>query len=93
MAQAGDSTGYWRKTLQITGLLGALWLVVTLAVPWFAQGLPGRLLGFPFGYWLAAQGALLVFLGVVWVYALWMERLDAQHSEPAPTDDAQHAGR
>ncbi len=39
--------------------------------------------GWPFGVWAAAQGALLVFCAIVWVYALAMDRLDAEHGRPA----------
>ena len=34
------------------------------------------LFGFPLGYYMAAQGALLVYLAIVGAYALYMERLE-----------------
>ena len=58
------------------GLLG-VWLAVNLMVPWFARDLNAlRLWGFPLGYWLAAEGALLVYLLIIVVYAVAMDRLE-----------------
>jgi putative solute:sodium symporter small subunit len=33
--------------------------------------------GWPFSFWVAAQGALLVFLAIIGVYAWVMNRMDA----------------
>jgi putative solute:sodium symporter small subunit len=38
------------------------------------------------GFWMAAQGSVLVFLIIVWVYALWVNHWEQQtiglHVEP-----------
>ncbi len=68
---------YWRLTLLLTGLLLAVWFVVTFVVGWFAWGLQGlSVLGFPLPFYMAAQGAPLVFVAMVWLYAHIMEKLD-----------------
>lgn len=86
----------WRQTRRLTfGLLG-VWLVVSLAVPWFARDLAGwRGLGFPLGYWLAAEGALAAFLIVIVIYVVAMDRLEDSHrqtacmpAQPAPTSSS-----
>jgi putative solute:sodium symporter small subunit len=85
---------FWGRTKRLTLALGALWLLVNLAVPWFARELNAvRLFGFPLGYWLAAQGALFVYLAIIVVYALAMDRyeasyLAAQSDAAAAPDDA-----
>jgi putative solute:sodium symporter small subunit len=69
---------FWLQTRRLTaGLLG-LWLLVNFAVPWFARQL-NSLHGFGFsaGYWLAAEGALLLYLAIIVVYVLRMERLES----------------
>ena len=68
---------YWRRVRALTvGLLG-LWLLVALGSPWFAGELSHWHLGhFPFGFWLNAQGAILVFVALVTVYAWVMDHLD-----------------
>jgi putative solute:sodium symporter small subunit len=38
-----------------------------------------RLGGFPLGFWFAQQGAIVVFILLILVYAIAMNRLDARH--------------
>ena len=35
--------------------------------------------GFPLGFWFAQQGSILVFVALILVYAVVMERLDRRH--------------
>jgi putative solute:sodium symporter small subunit len=39
--------------------------------------LPGT--GFPLGFWFAQQGSIYVFIVLILVYAVRMDRLDEQH--------------
>lgn len=69
---------FWLKTRRWTLGLLAAWLLVNLAVPWFARELDRyTFLGFPLGYWLAAEGALFVYVLLIAVYVLVMDRLEA----------------
>lgn len=73
---------FWSRTRKLTWWLLAAWLLVSLAVPWFARDLdPIRAFGFPLGHWLAAQGALLLFLVIVVVDVVVMERLESRYLE------------
>ena len=36
-------------------------------------------LGFPLGFYNAAQGALIVYVLIIWYYARHMNRLDQEH--------------
>lgn len=74
---------HWRRVLALTSLLAAAWAGAAVLLPWFAHRLPARVGGFPLGYWLVAQGALLIFLAIVVGYALAMERLDARYRREA----------
>ncbi len=71
---------YWRKNLRITGVLLAIWFVVTYGVGYFARDLNFSFFGWPFSFWVAAQGALLVYMGIIWYYARTMNRLDQEHN-------------
>ena len=85
---------FWRRTKRLTLGLGAVWLVVNLTVPWFARELNAlHIFGFPLGYWLAAQGTLFVYLTIIAVYALAMDRLEAGYlaAERALVADAEKA--
>ena len=71
---------YWRKNLALTTLLLLIWFVVTFVASYFARELNGLVfLGFPFGFYMAAQGALIVYVLIVWYYARTMNRLDQEY--------------
>ena len=85
----------WHQTRQLTAALLLVWLVVCLAGAWFALGLNSvTLLGFPLGFWVAAQGALLAFLLIIVVYVVCMERLEARYQREmqASTDTPPEGG-
>ena len=67
---------YWRKNLRITAVLLAVWFVVTFVATFFARDLRFNFFGWPFSFWLAGQGALLVYLALIGFYAWFMNRLD-----------------
>ena len=79
MAGADAARLRWRRSQRITAGLLAVWFAVTFGVTYFARTLSGIVFGWPFSFWVAAQGALIVFLLLVCLYARWMARLDAEH--------------
>lgn len=78
---------YWRKNLAVTALLLAIWFVVTFVASFYARELNAiSLFGFPLGFYMGAQGSLLVYLLIIWFYARYMNRLDAEYGV-APGDE------
>jgi putative solute:sodium symporter small subunit len=69
----------WRACLRLTAWLLAIGAAVTFGVAFVARDLSGDVLGWPFSFWVAAQGAPIVYLVLVVVYARAMRRLDARH--------------
>lgn len=67
---------YWQKNLRITSILLAIWFVVTFVVAYYARELNFTFFGWPFSFWVAAQGALIVYVLIIWFYARYMNRLD-----------------
>lgn len=71
---------YWRKNLRITALLLLLWFVVTFGGSYFARELNSIvILGFPLGFYLEAQGALVVYVLIILFYFLHMNSLDKEY--------------
>ena len=70
---------YWSKNLLITGILLAIWFLVTFGVGYFARDLDFKFFGWPFSFWVAAQGALIVYVLIIWYYAHFMNKLDQEH--------------
>jgi putative solute:sodium symporter small subunit len=82
---------HWRRTRRLTAGLLAVWFVVGFVVTWFARDLDFPFFGWPFSFWVAAQGGMLVFVALLVVYAAWMARLDrrlADETDVKPTPRA-----
>lgn len=70
---------YWRKNLLVTALLLVIWAVVTFGVSYFARDLNFSFFGWPFSFWMGAQGALVIYGLIIAFYAWYMNRLDIEH--------------
>ena len=66
----------WHASQRITAALLAIWFGVTFGVAFYARELGGMFLGWPFSFWVAAQGAPLVYVVLTWAYAWMTHRLD-----------------
>lgn len=69
----------WRTCLALTAGLMLVGAGVTFGVAWYARALDGPLFGWPLSFWIAAQGAPVLYLLLVVLYARTMRRLDARH--------------
>lgn len=78
---------YWAANLRLTSWLMAVWLLVTFGVGYFARDINFSFFGWPFSFWVASQGALVVYLLIVWFYARRMDALDREHGVAEPEDD------
>jgi putative solute:sodium symporter small subunit len=67
---------HWRRTRALTVALLLVWFAASFVGVFFAAELRQRFFGWPLGFWIASQGALLVFLAVVALYAWAMARID-----------------
>jgi putative solute:sodium symporter small subunit len=71
---------YWKRNLRLMVTLLVVWFVVSfgfgiLLVEQLNQIEIG---GFPLGFWFAQQGSIYVFLLLILIYALRMDRLDVE---------------
>jgi len=95
-----DRDTYWRIQIRRTVGLLLIWFVAGFVLSIFlAEWLNGvTFLGMPLGFWMAQQGSIVVFVGLVLAYAVMTGRLDRragvdEQSDPAspPPDDAPHS--
>jgi putative solute:sodium symporter small subunit len=71
---------YWRKNLVITAILLFIWFVVTYVEGWYARELNSiTFLGFPLGFYMSAQGSLIIYVVIIGVYARYMNKLDVEY--------------
>lgn len=85
---------YWRRNVRIMVLLLAVWAFAglgcgVLLADWLNQF---RLAGFPLGFWFAQQGSILIFVLLILVYGLALNRLDADHHRELERIRADSAG-
>ncbi|MBU3649243.1 MAG: DUF4212 domain-containing protein [Limnohabitans sp.] len=78
---------YWRKNLNITAVLLAVWFVVTFVVSFFARDLNFTFFGWPFSFWMGAQGSLVIYVLIIWYYAQYMNKLDNEHGVAEAEED------
>jgi putative solute:sodium symporter small subunit len=73
---------YWRRNIRYVGSLLVVWFVVSygfgivLAEQLNAFTLPGT--NYPLGFWFAQQGAIYVFVILIFVYVRLMNGLDRE---------------
>ncbi len=71
---------YWRKNVSYMVVLLSIWALVSYV---FGIVLVNELNaikigGFPLGFWFAQQGSVYVFVGLIFVYYLLMQKLDKE---------------
>ena len=70
---------YWRKNVTMTLILLAIWAFVTYVLGYLARDLSFNFFGWPFAFWVGGQGALVVYVIIIWWYARYMNNLDKQY--------------
>jgi putative solute:sodium symporter small subunit len=73
-----------RKVRRLTWASLVIWAGVTLVPIYGARRLNFELWGWPFNFWMAAQGCVLVYLALVVYFAWQVNRWEATLRPPAP---------
>lgn len=76
------SKRYWRKNLKYLGILLSIWFLVSygFGILWVDALNQIQLGGFKLGFWFAQQGSIYVFVILIFVYVVLMNRLDQQYT-------------
>lgn len=71
---------YWNENKKLTAFTLIVWFVVTYVAAFFVNELNNIVIfGFPFGYYMGAQGSLIVFVWLIFNYAFKMNKLDVKY--------------
>ena len=73
-----DGKAYWNATLKLLLTVLAVWFVVgyVLAII-LAPALNAiKLGGYPFGFWIAQQGSMYVFVALIFIFARAQAKID-----------------
>ena len=72
---------YWRANLKLLAVLLTIWFLVSFGcgILFVEQLNQIRMGGFKLGFWFAQQGAIYVFVVLIFVYVVAMNRLDEKY--------------
>jgi len=70
---------HWQRTRNLMFAHLAIWFVFSFVVHWFAPALNKMaFLHFPVGFYMAAQGSLVVFVIQLFVFSKQQDRIDRE---------------
>ena len=77
------SARYWKANLRLVGVLLSVWCFVSFGLSILGvEALNAvHLGGFPLGFWFSQQGSILVFIALIAIYCVVMDRLDAEFDD------------
>lgn len=72
---------YWRANTTLIWTLLTVWAIVSIGCGiLLVKPLNGLHLGnLPLGFWIAQQGSIFVFVVLIFIYAIQMDKLDRKH--------------
>ena len=82
MTEENDDAGaYWRANLRLMAKLLAVWFLSSYGLGiLFVEPLNTFSVGgFPLGFWFAQQGSIYIFIVLILVYVVRMDKIDAEH--------------
>ena len=73
---------HWQKTTRLMFIHLGVWLFFGYVIHMFVVPLNKitiPILGFPLGFYMAAQGSLIVFVAMLFIFAKQQNRIDREH--------------
>ncbi len=75
----GQGDRYWARTSTLMWLMFAFWVFFSFVVHFFVGALNEfRVLGFPLGFYMAAQGSLVAFVVMLFLFAKRQDTIDRE---------------
>ncbi|WP_353932315.1 sodium/substrate symporter small subunit [Okeanomitos corallinicola TIOX110] len=73
---------YWRANTALIRNLLIVWALVSLVFSILLVETLNKIqfFGVPFGFWMAQQGSILVFVVLIFIYAFQMDKLDQKYN-------------
>jgi putative solute:sodium symporter small subunit len=77
--QQGNGGRYWSRTSHLMWVMLVLWIFFGYVVHMFVVPLNSiKILGFPLGFYMAAQGSLIAFVVMLFAFAWRQDRIDRE---------------
>lgn len=76
-----DGKGYWKEVIRLTLTLLAIWFLASFGAGiLFREFLDGVMLGgAPLGFWFAQNGAIYIFVALIFYYCFAMNRIEKKY--------------
>ena len=75
----GNMIGHWHKTRTLMWICLAIWFFFSFVIHLFAPSLNTiTFIGFPLGFYMAAQGSLIVFVVLIFWFARRQNQIDEE---------------
>ena len=80
MTNKKDLKLYWKKNIRYVLILLSIWFISSygLGIVFVEPLNEIKIGGFPLGFWMAQQGAIYIFVILIFVYVYLMNRLDKE---------------
>tara|TARA_X000000368_G_scaffold244152_1_gene192982 strand:- start:588 stop:863 length:276 start_codon:yes stop_codon:yes gene_type:complete len=88
-----DYKKYWKKNVRLLVFLLSLWFSVSFILGIiFSEALDKiTFFGFKLGFWISQQGAILVYIAIIFIYVKKMKKLDLEYNiSDEPEEVANH---
>ncbi|MBC7143091.1 MAG: DUF4212 domain-containing protein [Rhodobacteraceae bacterium] len=81
MADKSSSNAYWAANVRLIMINLIIWFVVSFGFGILLRPMLSGIAvgGTDLGFWFAQQGSIFVFMIQIFVYAMMMNKLDAEH--------------
>ncbi len=80
-----NAHSYWKSNIKIVSSLLVVWFIISFGCGiLFVDALDNiRFGGFKLGFWIAQQGAIFVFVILIYIYIHLMDKLDDKYNQRA----------
>lgn len=79
MNDASQRIIHWQRTKKLMIMTLVAWFIFAFAVHWFADSLNAvSFIGFPLGYYMAAQGSEIMFVIILFCFAKLQNKIDRE---------------
>ena len=70
---------YWQRTSALMWTMFAIWVFFSFVIHFFVNSLNEiKILGFPLGFYMAAQGSLIAFVAMLFIFAKRQDTIDRE---------------
>lgn len=81
MTKHNKAKAYWKENIRYLSILLSIWFMVSFGAGILLKDTLNKLTlgGFKLGFWFAQQGAIYVFVILIFIYVRLMNKLDKKY--------------